>query len=63
MRTLHKGNSPNSLHLAVKDVLVEPSLLDGCVRIVVHNYSVEDLLVQLLEDYEDEFIINKIKTL
>jgi len=71
MRTdrLRKGTEPNNMVLWVDDVKITSkavvahgSLHDGVV-INFGHYNVNDLLVQMLEDYGEDELIKRIKNL
>ena len=68
-KTLRKGRDANSLRLLVdsveikSDVKMMKGIMESGVIIKLHQYNLEDLLCQLLEDYGEEKLIEEIKKL
>ena len=68
-RPLSFGHEPNLLRLKIADPKISPfaDINNGCVRsgmiIEMPQYSLDDVLCQLLEDYGEEVIIKRIKEL
>lgn len=66
---LEFGADPNLLVLKVSESDIKPvaEIRSGCVRagflITLHQYNLENLLCQLIEDYGEEKLIQKIKQL
>jgi hypothetical protein len=69
MRTLHKGNDANSLRLLTDNIELQPTadmkkgMIDAGVIVKISRYNLDDLLCQMLEDYGEEVLIAKIKSL
>ena len=69
MRQLRKGTDPNQLIITVNSVSMDTQaemkhgILDSAIIIKIKNYNLEDLLIQMLEDYGENELINKIKSL
>lgn len=68
-RDLRLGNDPNLLELAVLEVDVKPycrinrGLVENGVIVKISRYNIHDILIQMLEDYPEEKIIEIIKSL
>lgn len=66
---LRKGNDPNILKLAVEtldikpDVILRGGLMETSLIISFTHYSIDDLLCQLLDEYGEEELNKKIKSL
>lgn len=64
-----KGKDPNSLTLAVDNIQIESDvimingIMNPSIIIKISKYNLQDLLVQLLEDYGEEKLIEEIKKL
>lgn len=64
-----KGKDPNSLTLAVDNIQIESDVImingvmNPSIIIKISKYNLQDLLVQLLEDYGEEKLIEEIKKL
>ena len=69
MKTLHKGLDPNSLEILVNNIEINPfsqmksGIIESAIIIKISQYHLEDLLIQLLDDYGYEYLINKIRSL
>ena len=69
IRIPKKGNDVNMLKLVVDrfkadhHAEIRRGVIDSGIIITINNYNVEDVLIQMLEDYGEEFIINKIKSI
>ena len=69
MKTLTKGFDPNSLSLLVDNIDIKPfaqmenGMIEDGIIVKIGRYNLEDLLCQLLDDYGEDAIINKIKEL
>ena len=69
MITLRKGNEPNLLRLVVDEVDIVPfsqmrkGMIEDGIILKMSRYNLEDLLIQLLDDYGEEELIRRIKEL
>lgn len=65
MRTFRIGRDPNILSLVVSSVDIDhaPVAQDVGFLIKVTNYNLDDVLVQLLEDYGEDRLIDRLKFL
>ena len=71
MRTerLRKGSEPNLLYLLVDQVEIRPhavmrgGIIDASNLVKINSYNLNDILVQMLEDYGEEELIKRIKDL
>ncbi len=69
MTTLRKGDDPNKIELLVEDVQIKPyaelrrGVIDVGVIVSLNRYNLDNLLCQMLEDYGEEVLINRIKSL
>ena len=61
MRTLTKPNENNPLELLTDEVQVLPSSKGVYLKII--GYNLTDIMAQLLEQYGDDKILQKIKEL
>jgi|KBSSwiStaDraftv2_1062776.scaffolds.fasta_scaffold3931426_1 hypothetical protein len=68
-RPLSFGQDANLLRLKIADPVIKPhaEMINGCVYsamiIEMPRYSLDDVLCQLLDDYGEEKIIERIKQL
>lgn len=69
MKTLKKGSDANSLQLLVDNVDLKPfsqmksGIIEDGILIKFGRYNLDDLLCQILEDYGEDEIIERIRTL
>lgn len=66
MRDLRKGTESNVLHLVVEDLDIKPyaDIRFGTgLELKLSRYNIEDLLIQLLEEYGEEGLIKRIKAI
>lgn len=69
MKTLRKGTEPNSLRILVDGVELKPfsqmkcGMIDDGIILKFGMYNLEDVLCQMLEDYGEEELIKRIKSL
>lgn len=67
--TLTLGNDPNSLKLKVNNIQITPDarvrggIIEDAVIVKISRYNLDDLLVQLIEDYGEEMIIKRMSEL
>jgi hypothetical protein len=63
------GNDPNLLVLKIQDATITPTadihkgVITSGFMIKMPRYSLDNVLCQLLDDYSEETIINRIKSL
>jgi len=69
MNTLTKGNEPNLLKLIVDEIEIKPysqiksgNLEDG-LMVKISRYNLENLLCQMIDEYGEDVLIEKIKSL
>jgi hypothetical protein len=69
MRNLSKGTEPNLLKLLVGRAEIRPfsmmkgGMIEDGIIIRISQYNLEDILLQMLEDYGEEELIKRIKEL
>lgn len=69
MGTLSKGKEPNLLTLVVDGIDIKPygqvvrGSLETGVVIKIHKYNLEDVLIQMLDDYGKDELIKRINSL
>ena len=63
------GNEPNLLYAWVEDVEISSKVriargvTESGVLLKMHRYNLDDMLVQMIEDYGEENLIKRIKSL
>lgn len=69
MENLRKGYDPNLLKLLVSEVKIKPhsTAIRGNIEATVHiqfgQYNLDDILIQMLDEYGEEELIKRIKAL
>ncbi len=69
MKQLRKGTEPNALKILVSNINLEPfsvmknGMIQDGIIVKIGMYNLEDILVQMLEDYGEEELIKRIKAL
>lgn len=69
MPNLSIGNEPNFLKLLVRSLELKPhsnmrgGVIEDAIHIRFSNYNIDNLLCQLIEEYGEEKLIDKIKAL
>lgn len=67
--TLRKGTDPNQLELLVDNIESRPhatvrsGLVEAGIIVKINRYNLDNLLHQMLEDYGEEHIIQRISEL
>ena len=67
--TLTLGNDPNCLKLIVRSPKIKPysfmrgGMIEDGILIELPRYNIENALCQMLDDYGEDELINKIKAL
>jgi hypothetical protein len=69
MKTFKKGNEANLLEILVDNVDIKPfseikrGMLDDGIVLKFGRYNLDDVLCQMLDDYGEDELINRIKAL
>ena len=69
MRNFKKGTEPNLLEILVDEVELKPfakmnsGIIEDGIIIKTFKYDLDSVLVQMLEEYGEEELINRIKKL
>jgi hypothetical protein len=69
MKQFRKGTEPNSLELLVSNIDLKPfsimkgGMIEDGIIVKFGLYNLEDVLIQMLDDYGEEELIKRIKAL
>jgi hypothetical protein len=69
MKQFRKGTEPNSLELLVSNIDLKPfsimkgGMIEDGIIVKFGIYNLEDVLIQMLDDYGEEELIKRIKAL
>lgn len=66
---LQEGSDPNSLTILVEDIEIKPysrmrsGVIKSFVIVKIPQYNLDNVLCQMVEDYGEDQLINRIKSL